>query len=363
MTGRLLAATITAVLVLPVLARAAPAPSDEAIDSVMASVVDDVIVPGYARFHDSAEALDHTAGRLCGEASPQALNAARAAFSETVSAWGRIEMVQFGPAMDENRSERVLFYPDPRGIGLRQVQAILATEDPTATKTETLKHKSVAAQGLGALEFVLFGTGSEALAKAGDPFRCRYAAAIAANLNEIGGELEAAWTDPHGVAAQWKNPGGSGNAFHSASEALNDVLGALMHGIENVNDVRIAAFFANTPSEDKPKRALFWRSGNTMPLLVANLEGMRTLFDEGRMASVLPDDEKPLAALVDHGFASAIEQAKAIDEPLVDTLGDIPNRQKFVELTGVVANLKNRLGNEYGPAIGLSTGFSFADGD
>lgn len=363
MTGRLFAAVIAAALLIPAQSRAAPAPSDEAIHAVMAAVVDDVIVPGYAAFHESAEALDHAADRLCADASPQSLDAARAAFSGTVSAWGRIEMIQFGPAMDENRLERVLFYPDPRGIGLRQVQEILATEDETATKTETLAHKSVAAQGLGALEYVLFGTGSDALAKAGDPFRCRYAAAIAANLEAIGGELEEAWADPQGVAAEWKNPGGDGSAFHSASEALNDVLGALMHGIESVNDVRIAAFFADTPSKDKPKQALFWRSGNTMPLLVADIEGMRTLFDKGRMASVLPEDEKALAPLVDHGFSAAIEQAKAIDEPLVDTLGDIPNRQKFVELTGIVANLKNRLGNEYGPAIGLSTGFSFADGD
>ena len=167
MTGRLFAAVIAAALIIPAQSRAAPAPSDEAIHAVMAAVVDDVIVPGYAAFHESAEALDNAADRLCADASPQSLDAARATFSGTVSAWGRIEMIHFGPAMDENRLERVLFYPDPRGIGLRQVQEILATEDETATKTETLAHKSVAAQGLGALEYVLFGTGSTPLPRLG----------------------------------------------------------------------------------------------------------------------------------------------------------------------------------------------------
>ena len=40
-------------------------------------------------------------------------------------------------------------------------------------------------QGLGALEFVLFGTDSQALAEPGDPYRCAYGAAIAGNVEEM----------------------------------------------------------------------------------------------------------------------------------------------------------------------------------
>jgi predicted lipoprotein len=55
------------------------------------------------------------------------------------------------------------------------VQELLAKQDPTATDAATLRGKSVAMQGLQALEFVLYGTGSETLAT-GDDYRCRYAA-------------------------------------------------------------------------------------------------------------------------------------------------------------------------------------------
>ena len=84
----------------------------------------------------------------------------------------------------------MLFWPDRKGIGLKQVQAALAAKDPTAADAAQLAGKSVAMQGLGALEFVLFGTGAETLAGTGDAYRCAYGAAIAANLDGIAAELD-----------------------------------------------------------------------------------------------------------------------------------------------------------------------------
>ncbi len=72
----------------------------------------------------------------------------------------------------------MLFWPDRKGTGLKQVQAALASKDPTAADAAQLAGKSVAMQGLGALEFVLYGTGSEELATAGESYRCAYGAAI-----------------------------------------------------------------------------------------------------------------------------------------------------------------------------------------
>ena len=78
-----------------------------------------------------------------------------------------------------------LFWPDRKGIALRQVQAILAKQDATATDPATLKTKSVAVQGLGALEYVLFGTGAEALALPEGDFRCDYGNAITSAVSDV----------------------------------------------------------------------------------------------------------------------------------------------------------------------------------
>ena len=59
-----------------------------------------------------------------------------------------------GHLIEDNRFERVLFFPDRKSTGLKQVQAALAKPEDSVTTMETLKDKSVAMQGLGALEFV-----------------------------------------------------------------------------------------------------------------------------------------------------------------------------------------------------------------
>jgi membrane protein implicated in regulation of membrane protease activity len=115
-----------------------------------------------------------------------------------VAAYGKVDFLRIGPLMEDNRADRLLFWPDRRGIGLKQVQAILAEEDPAATDLAGLQAKSVAVQGLGALEFVLFGTGAESLTSIEGSFRCAYGQTIAGNIAGMAKEMVAGWYVPGG---------------------------------------------------------------------------------------------------------------------------------------------------------------------
>ena len=64
-----------------------------------------------------------------------------------------------GRSRRKTRLERILFWPDRKSIGLKQVQAALAAKDTSITDAGKLKGKSVAVQGLGALEFLLVRDG------------------------------------------------------------------------------------------------------------------------------------------------------------------------------------------------------------
>ena len=146
---------------------------------------------------------------------------------ELVLAWSRVELIRFGPARDQNRYERLFFWPDPRGRGLQQIQEIIATEDPTATSVETLREKSVAVQGLFALEFVLYGTGSEALVDAANParsFRCRFGAAIAGAIEKTAEEILADWTKPDGYAALMRDAGPDNPVYRSHGEVVQELI-------------------------------------------------------------------------------------------------------------------------------------------
>ena len=124
---------------------------------VMGNAVDGYIRPAYADFHAKALALTMTTAQFCSAASDTGLKALQESFADIVESWGRIEFLRLGPVMEQNRFERILFYPDRKSTGLKQVQALLARPDEDVTYAPSLKTRSVAIQCLGAYEYLFFG--------------------------------------------------------------------------------------------------------------------------------------------------------------------------------------------------------------
>jgi len=62
-----------------------------------------------------------------------ALKEARNAFATTVDAWSKVEIFRFGPINEDHRFDRLFYWPDPKSIGLKQVQDALAHRDQAAT--------------------------------------------------------------------------------------------------------------------------------------------------------------------------------------------------------------------------------------
>lgn len=340
---------------------------EAALPGVMAKVVDDFIVPGYRDLSRATAELGERSAALCEAPSAAALEAMRSAFSDIVRTWSTIEIVRLGPALEQNRFERFLFYPDRKSTGLKQVQAILAKRDESATQAESLKGKSVAVQGLGALEYVLFGTGADALASKDGDFRCRYGLAISQNLTAISGELLAAWEKPDGVQSAWKLPGPGNPLFRDNKEAATELLGVLVHSVEMIKDQRLRPFYDGTidgkPDKGRPKLAIYWRSGNTMESVAANLRGLQTLFNVAGMENLLPADSRSIAGSVNFLFKALISTTDRVEGPIDAALADDKQRSRLDFIALNTADLLDRLNRDFGGAIGLGAGFSFADGD
>ncbi|THV23995.1 imelysin family protein [Peteryoungia ipomoeae] len=333
------------------------------VPSVMARAVDDFIRPGYRQFTEEAETMEESMVRLCGAPSRDHLLNAQATFGNLVAAWSRIEIVRVGPVLDNNRFERILFFPDRKGTGLKQVQAALAKPDPSVTSVETLKGKSVAMQGLGALEFVLFGTGSESLEMEGNAYRCQYGTAIAANLKRLGGELVAAWDMPEGVAAAWKTPGPHNPIYRDEAEAAKELLGILVHAAETIRDQRIEQFYKGVPKKAQPRQAIYWRSGNTFRSINANIEGLRDLLDTSGMVELLAEGNRSVVSSTDF-VARSLSRVSADIKPDVAAIFEDPTQ--IAKLDFLLLNSRDlilRLNNDLGGGIGLAAGFSFSDGD
>jgi uncharacterized protein len=329
---------------------------------VLRDTLDRYVRPAYSELQDSFQALEKRADALCSSPSEEALGEVRTAFEDAAMAWAGIEWFRTGPAMSENRLERILFYPDRKSTGLKQVRRAMRTGDADVTSKDILSRQSVAMQGLGAFEFLVFGKDAEQLSDGVAGFRCTYAMAVASNLVEIAKELSGGWSDDGKLAAFFVSPAADNPLFRDDVEALNLVLGTMIHGLEAIRDIRVGGFLRE-PGNDRTVSAVYRYSGLTMKSVAANLEGLERLFNRSGIERVLPDSEKVLADQVRFEFNQSIRTARSLEGDLDGLVADETTRKKLVYLQNSIRYTIKRLNDEIAPAAGLAAGFSFGDGD
>ncbi len=337
-------------------------PTDEAVRAVMKNAINDFVRPGYRKLHDASNDIGADVNALCENPGVETLAEAREGFSDLARSWAEIEVIRFGPVSEENRFERTLFYPDRKSTGLKQVQRILAKKDESAVDADRLSGKSVAVQGLGALEFLLSGTGADSLVS-GDPFRCAYAQAITRNLQQISLELLDGWSDESAAMKLWTQPGPENPILREPREAVNELLGTLVHGLETIRDIRIGAFLKSESKKDRPRVALFRRSENTLLVTNANMLALKELLLKSGITTMLEEQDRALVDNVVFELQNAQRVLSGIEEPIADALANPESRNKLVYLKTSVSFAIGMLDEDIARAAGLSSGFSFSDGD
>jgi len=355
---RILLALVLGLLASPAMAQLHPTGR-----AVITQAVEDAIRPGFAAFAEAAGDMRGAMDGLCAVPSADGLEAAQGQFGAVVIAWSRIENYRFGPLMAQNRSDRILFWPDRKGIALKQVQAILANKDATATDPATLKTKSVAVQGLGALEFVLFGTGAETLAVADGAFRCAYGAAIAAAVSDVAGEMRDEWFAEPGIASRMIRPSETDPDYRSNDEVLQELIGVMAHGVEAIRDQRILPFLGRDGEASKPKSALFWRSNLTVPSILGNFEGLETLLVASDIWEYAPTEQFWIGEQARAEFGKVKAEAAAVTGTVEEAVTDPAQKAALAGMVSSSQVLGKLTGEDLPAALGLSVGFSSLDGD
>jgi hypothetical protein len=354
------AATLVVLLACPAAADTTP----DQYRSIVDNTVEKFIRPEFAELESVTGRTVPIVAQLCEEPSDDHLAAARAVFASVLMQWSRVEYVRLGPVIEEKRLERFSFWPDPKGIGLRQVQKVLASEDETATDVATLRNKSVALQGLQALEFVLFGSEADGLAS-GDEFRCAYAKAIADNLHAISGEIVAGWNDEDGYVALMRNPGPDNPVYRTPAEPVGDIIEVLTTGFQYLRDVRIGAFVGENPAKAKPRRAAFWRSGMAIEAIRANFGGLQRLWEVSGLIPVL--ETRPggpgMISSVNFEFETAGRQFDEGFPPVAEAVADPKEHGRVLYLFIVADTLWRFFAEDISAALGLRMGFNALDGD
>lgn len=356
---RLLLAAALIGLALPAAAQSA-IPTGEIVEAA----ITDFIRPAFSQLAEETGSLEQNVAALCDTPSPDALERARNQFRSSVVAYSRAEFIRIGPLGTGDRLERLLFWPDRKGIALRQVQGALAEEDATAADPATLAGKSVAMQGLGALEYLLFGTGSDELA-AGAPYRCSYAHASSVLIRDLAATISTEWQDetPQGIAAHLLDPQPGADDYRTTTEVIEKLAATLIHGTEAIRDQRINPILGTAQGSPKPRSALFWRSGMTVPALAANFAGLHDFFVAAKFPEAIGSANDWITNGALFEFQNAARAAERIVDPLEQAVADPRQLQGLKYMVVITGSLDTLLGQNLAAALGLSVGFSTLDGD
>jgi predicted lipoprotein len=353
---------LLAALLLGAAASSAHAEADHG--AIARAALSEVIRPGYADLARSTASLDGRVDALCKAPSTAGLDAAKEAFAATVMSWSRVEIFRFGPVIKDHRYARLFYWPDAKGIGLRQVKRVLAERNETATSRATLAKKSVALQGLPALEYLLYGPGAESLAKTtDDDFRCRFATAITANMASIAKEVEKAWGADAVFTKDILEPGPNDPLYRAPKDVTLELFKVFTSGIELVRDQKLGRPLGVSIERARPRLAALWRSGLSFQNMAGNLEGVRRLFIKGGFAHVVGQESSGVEGSILFDIDHSIEVLRAIDAPIADAVHNEELRAKIEAIRGALKSARTTAASMIERGAGLSFGFNAMDGD
>lgn len=334
--------------------------------SNLESMIIGYIKPAFQEFASSTQSLPTAVETVCLDANETAGLEFQQVFSETVHDFGRIHFLRFGPLLDQDRLSRLAFLPDPRGIGSRQLRKLYANKDKDALNAAGLAKKSVAVQGLTALELIAFDkTGEVRLGKSDEnsEFTCDYALAIARNIHTIAIALEADWANPDGFKDILLTPGGNDARFQTSKEAIESVFNALVTGLIVVRDQDLLPALGTSEEKAKPRRFPFSRSGNGVIFLSSELQGIEQSLSSLNLQSLTPQDFIWIFDTLNFEFGNAQKILAQLNPPLRKSFGQGDSYKLVSVLAITVKSIRDTVALELAGALDLAGGFNALDGD
>lgn len=331
-------------------------------------IINSVYQPAYNQFADSSNRLVTEIKQLCASGASSQLEVVHQSFTDAVAAFSVIEFYRVGPMLKNNRQHRLFYWPDTRRVGERQLRAVLA--DSSNFNRQTIDDKSVAVQGVVALERLLYDKAARAdLAAPGSNSRCSVANTVAHNIAVIAGELQNKWADPVGIRQEMLQPTSTSEIFRSQSEVLRSFITQLSAGFEFLLDKKLDPLVADFQPSDAKKsfqpsirKAPLWKSDNFLTNVRGNVTGLRALLIESGIAA-----EANLENELEFEFKLAMSHIDKLESMnILENDGKIitPEAEELLQVLAIpLASILITLDDRISSALGVSAGFNSDDGD
>lgn len=328
--------------------------------------IESYIRPAMTQFATVSAVLPEKVASVCAASNAETKAQFSAQFSEVVRSFGSINFLRFGPLVADDRLSRLAFLPDPRGIAQRQIRKVYGNADAGVSNQEELKGKSVALQGLTALQLIAFDADTRVVL--GDDgktreFTCAYARAIAGNVAMIAAELDAAWQDPDGYSAHLLKPDAGSDRIRTSKEGIEMIFNALVTGMIIVKDQDILPSLGKKHGKAKPNRVPFSRSANGLDYLLSELNGIRRALAAAEYGLDLDEEFAWLPGSLDYEFENAETLLSGMRTPIRQTLKTGQTYGQMTVLVITLDSIRDTMALELAGALDLSGGFNALDGD
>ena len=341
-------------------AAAACAPEGPTEEEALISIVDAVIVPAYESAAAETSELRGALAAHCAAPSGATLADARQAWRDASVAWARTEAGGVGPVQDR-RSDGYVAWPV---VEPERIEALIA-DNPALTADAARNEISSTQRGLGGVEHALFADDADATLTSGSP-RCAYLLAV----SEVAAEEASAVVDEWVVARRGTGPPykdyftGRSSSSLITNEAVAEVVRTPVFLIREIVDMRLAGALGLRGDPD-PTAIPGAGAEHALPYLRAQIEGMRDVYEGADGGWGISSLVSPLSGDADgrmrDRFRDALAAMDAVDGPLRPAAA--AGAEEVVALHDALMALQNTLSTEVVSLLGVSVGFSDADGD
>lgn len=318
--------------------------------AVLAELADEVIIPGYEELDGRAATLSSALDGLCTTPSAGALDAARQAWREAISAYQRTRAGAVGPADELRLMSAVAFDARPSLI-----DDLLAGTDPV--DADALAGEGAAVRGLFAIEHALFGEGSDALATATAPSRrCEYLAGASLLVHDAASEVAEAWTV--GDARDRFVAGLDGGPDSTVAQLLNEV----SRRLDTVDTMGLRDLAGASTLEDLDEDRRDGPAAYGLAQHRAITEGVTLVLGDGSkgLSVLIVDADADLGRRVQDARVAAASTMSALPDAVADAFADPDAVDAASE---AVAALKVLVSTEVASELGVTITFSDSDGD
>jgi len=332
------------------------------------AIVKQMIEPNYQHLMYSASALQQEISNLCFKNDHQQATSIAKVKERYISLridWAKAQLIQFGPINYLERKERFDFWPDKHRVGERQLRRLLSEPETQPQNLDELQKKSVALQGVSAIERLIFSQKDNGF----DEAQCKLAMLISSNLSEIATEVFEQWSkEPILFSNDLINTQSGVTFFQSETDVATALFNAMMTQLNIVKALKIENALPKKGKKVGNRRNLeSWRTQTSFTLMVTNLETVQQFYTIG-FSHMLQQLSAEIDVELQQQFSLIIENAKDLEHQVRQSnLDKMMKNEAFLkslnDLRDAIQVVEKTMTSQVLPILGLNLKFNSLDGD